>query len=539
MSDVIVIGAGPNGLVAANILADAGLDVLVCEAQDEPGGAVRSGELTLPGFVHDKFSAFYPLAAASPVMQRLDLEQHGLRWRRSPLALAHPTAEGPTAVLSTDPEETAASLEAFSPGDGQAWRDLYSLWERVGGHFMDAFATPFPPVRASMRMAAALGPSGTSHFLRMAAMPVRRFADETFNGNGGAHLLAGNALHADLTPDSVGGALFGWILCSLGQQLGFPVPEGGAGMLTAALVRRLQKHGGVIMCDARVETISIHAGRVRGVRLADGREIPARRGVLADVGAPQLYMDLVGREHLPARMVRDLRRFQYDNSTIKLDWALSQPIPWASPEARRAGTIHVADSIDLLTETTTQLEMRLIPERPFLVLGQYAPVDPTRSPDGKEVAWAYTHVPQRTKGDSGGALTGRWDAGDLDLFAQRMESEVERLAPGFGDCILARNVLGPRELEAMNANLVNGAVNGGTAKVHQQLVFRPVPGLGRPETPVAGLYLASASAHPGGGVHGVPGANAARAFLTRQRMKRGLAVAAAGTAAWLLRPRRD
>jgi phytoene dehydrogenase-like protein len=521
-SDVVVIGAGPNGLVAANMLAEAGLDVIVCEEQDAPGGAVRSGELGTPGYVHDWFSAFYPFAVASPAMRALDLESHGLRWRRMPLAVAHPTPDGPTVVLSQDLDETAASLDEFARGDGDAWRRLYELWLKIEEPFMQAFATPFPPLAGAARLAARLRVRRLLEFARIGLMPLRRFAQEHFRGAGGGLLLAGNALHADLTPDSAGGALFGLILCGVGQHHGFPFPEGGANGITDALVRRLRHHGGQVACDARVTRIVMRGGRASGVVLADGRELSARVAVVADVGAPQLYLELIGREHLRARLVRDLEtRFQYDSSTIKVDWALSEPIPWAAPQVRRAGTIHLADSVDFLSAATGSLERQRIPERPFLVLGQYALADPTRAPAGGDTAWAYTHVPQTTLGDDGGELTGTWDERALAEYTERIEREVERHAPGFKDLILGRHVYGPRELEAANRNLVGGAINGGTAKLHQQLVFRPVPGRGRPETPIKGLYLASASAHPGGGVHGAPGANAARALLRTRRVLPG------------------
>jgi len=519
VTDVVVIGAGPNGLVAANLLTDKGLSVTVCEEQDAPGGAVRSGELTLPGFEHDLFSAFYPFAVASPVMQSLELERWGLRWRRAPLAVAHPSADGPTAVLSTDVDETAASLDEFAPGDGDAWRRLMAFWARVEGPFMQAFTTPFPPVRGGLRLLAGLRLGGALEFARTGLTPLRRFGDETFNGAGGKLLLAGNALHADLTPEMPGSALFGWILCGIGQRHGFPVPEGGASRLTDALVRRLEAAGGQILCNARVEQIVVQSGAARAVRLADGRELPARRAVVADVGAPQLYTQLLERELVPRRVLHGLRRFQYDNSTIKLDWALSAPIPWESEQARRAGTVHLAESLDFLSETTGDLELQLIPQRPFLILGQYAIADPTRAPAGAETAWAYTHVPQRTRGDRRGELSGRWDEEELANYVTRIEDEIERRAPGFRSLIKGRNVFGPRELEARNRNLVGGAINGGTAQLHQQLVFRPVPGLGRPETPIRNLYLSSASAHPGGGVHGAPGGNAAQALLHKLRRR--------------------
>lgn len=518
MPDAVVVGAGPNGLVAANLLADAGLSVTVLEAQSEPGGAVRSAPVTLPGFEHDLFSAFYPFAVASPVMRDLDLEAHGLVWRRAPLAVAHPTPGGPAAVLSTDIDVTAASLDAFAAGDGEAWRRLYRLWQRIEGPFMDAFTTPFPPVGAAARLAVALGPRAGVRLARLAALPVRRLAQEWFNGAGGGLLLAGNALHADLTPETPGSGAFGWILCAIGQHHGFPIPEGGAGRLTDAMVRRLRAGGGDVTCGARVACVLVRRGRAAGVRLADGTDVEAPAGVIAGTGAPQLYRDLLERGHLPRRMLADLDRFEYDNSTVKVDWALREPVPWPDPAVREAGTVHVAESLDLLTETTVDLERQLIPARPFLVFGQYAKADPTRAPQGADTAWAYCHVPQHARGDAGGDLTGRWDEPELDRFVARMEDEIERLAPGFRDRILARHVAGPRELERADANLVGGAINGGTAKLHQQLIFRPVPGLGRSETPVRGLYLGSASAHPGGGVHGAPGANAARALLAHRRL---------------------
>jgi phytoene dehydrogenase-like protein len=520
MTDVVVIGAGPNGLVAANLLAEAGLDVVVCEEQATPGGAVRSGELTVPGFEHDIFSAFYPFAVASPVMQSLDLERWGVRWRRSPLVVAHPSAEGPTAVLSQDVEETAASLDEFAPGDGEVWKRLTRMWEVVEEPFMEAFTTPFPPVRASLRLATRLRVRGALELMRIGMVPLRRFGHEYFTGDGAALLLGGNALHADLTPETPGSALFGLVLCGIGQRHGFPVPEGGASRLTEALVRRLEAHGGELRLGERVQRVLVRSGRAAGIRLAGGEEIPARLAVLADVGAPQLYRELLRPEDVPPRVLGQLARFQYDNSTVKLDWALSEPVPWSSQAARQAGTVHVAESLDLLSESTGHLERQSIPERPFLVFGQYGVADETRAPEGADTAWAYTHVPQHTRYDARGELRGTWDGAELENYAERMEEEVERMAPGFRSKIVGRNVYGPHELEAANRNLVGGAINGGTAKFHQQLVFRPIPGSGRPETPIPGLLLASASAHPGGGVHGAPGAIAAKALLHKRRLRR-------------------
>ncbi|WP_405668415.1 NAD(P)/FAD-dependent oxidoreductase [Streptomyces sp. NBC_01166] len=514
MPDAVVIGAGPNGLVAANLLAAAGWSVEVLEAQQEPGGAVRSDRGVHPDYVSDLFSAFYPLAAASPVLGGLELHEEGLRWSRAPRVLAHPLPDGRCAVLERGAEDTAAGLDTFAAGDGAAWLDLYGTWSRLGPDILRALFTPFPPVGSALRLAARLRASGGLRMARTMVLPVRRLGEEEFRGEGGRLLLAGNALHADLGPEAAGSGGYGWLMSMLGQTYGFPVPVGGAGALTAALVRRLERHGGVVRCGERVTEVVVRGGRAVGVRTAGGEAVPASRAVLADVSAPALYGELVDARHLPGRMLSDLRRFQWDFATFKVDWALNGPVPWTAGDASTAGTVHLADGVDGLTRFAAQIATGQVPDRPFLLFGQMTTADATRSPAGTESAWAYTHVPHRIKGDAGeDDLTGRWDRREQEAMADRMENEVERWAPGFRSRITSRRLLAPPTLESMDANLHGGAINGGTAAAHQQLVFRPTAGTGRPETPVKGLYLASASAHPGGGVHGAPGANAARAAL--------------------------
>ncbi|MEE4540506.1 NAD(P)/FAD-dependent oxidoreductase [Streptomyces sp. V4-01] len=514
MPDAVVIGAGPNGLVAANVLADAGWSVEVLEAQDQPGGAVRSDRGVDPAFVTDLFSSFYPMAAASPVLAALALEEEGLRWSHAPKVLAHPLPDGRCAVLSRDLHETGGSLDSFAAGDGAAWREWSQLWERVGADLLGCLFTPFPPVRSGLAAAGRLRLAGGLRFARMMALPVRRMGEEQFAGEGARLLLAGNALHADLGPESAGSGLFGWLMSMLGQSLGFPVPVGGAGMLSAALVRRLRRRGGAVRCGEDVRGVVVRSGRAVAVRTAGGEEIPARRAVLAAVPAPLLYQRLLRPQDVPAGVLRQIRRFQWDMSTFKVDWALDGPVPWTAQGARQAGTLHLADDVDDLTRFAAQLAMRQVPDRPFALFGQMTTADPTRSPAGTESAWAYTHVPQDIKADAGeDGLTGAWDESEQEAMADRVEARVERCAPGFRALIRGRRILAPPTLEALDAGLRGGAINAGTTAIHQQLVFRPVPGTGRPETPVRGLFLASASAHPGGAVHGAPGANAARAAL--------------------------
>lgn len=500
-ADAVVVGAGPNGLVAAIALADAGWDVLLVEAADEVGGAVRTAEVTAPGFRTDLFSAFYPLAAASPVVRDLDLGSHGLEWCRAPAVLAHALDDGRAAVLETDPSATAAALDAAAPGDGAAWLDLVDGWQRVRDEVLSALFRPFPPLAALVRLLRRAGVRGSLDLARLAVLPVRRLGAETFRGDGAPLLLTGNAMHSDVPPDAAGSGVLGWLLTMLGQDVGFPVPRGGAGSLADALARRFVAAGGEILPGTRVSAVAVAGGRAVGVLTADGRRLRARRAVLAAVDAPGLYRDLLGPRHVPARLLDDLDAFGWDHPTLKVNWALERPVPWRADAARRAGTVHVGVDLDGFVDAAADLSTGRLPRHPFLLVGQMTTADPSRSPAGTESAWAYTHLPH---GASSAAVSAHVDT---------VQAALERAAPGFGAAVVARHVQRPADLEAADANLVGGAVNGGTAALHQQLVFRPTPGLGRPETPVAGLYLASASAHPGGGVHGACGWNAARAAL--------------------------
>ena len=517
--DAVVVGAGPNGLVAANHLAERGWSVLVLEAQPTPGGAVASANDVHPAFVHDTFSAFYPLAAASATIAGFDLQDHGLRWRHAPAVLGHPTPDGEWALLHRDRHVTATLMEATHPGDGEAWLGLCDLWDQVGDHLVGALLTPFPPVRPALGLLTRLRRVGGLGFVKTLLTPAAELGRSRFGGSAPRLLLAGNAGHADIPLDASGSGLMALVMTMLGQTVGFPVPEGGAGRLAEALARRFTALGGEIRCDAEVTAIEVVDGRAVAVRTHDGDRVAARRAVVADVAAPHLYGRLVHDDQLPDRVVRGMRSFVMDPSTVKVDWALDGPVPWLAEPAHAPGTVHVADSVGQMTEALSQVASGAIPAAPFLLAGQMTTTDPSRSPAGTESMWAYTHVPQETARDAGpDELTGSWDHDECERFADRMQARIERLAPGFGSRISARRVLGPHELEARDANLIGGAVGGGSSQLHQELVLRPVPGLGRAETGVKGLYLASASAHPGGGVHGAAGMNAARAALLHARL---------------------
>ncbi|WP_369077190.1 phytoene desaturase family protein [Symbioplanes lichenis] len=504
-ADAIVIGAGHNGLVAANLLADAGWRVQVLEATPQPGGAVRSGYVTAPGYLSDLFSSFYPLGYASPVLKGLGLDEFGLHWRHAPDVLTHLLPDGRAATINRDLETTMASMEQFAPGDGERWKNAFTDWCEVSDSILDAVLTPFPPVRTGVGLVRKLGTGGSLRLARRLLLSVRELGSELFDGEGPQLALAGCALHTDLSPEEAGGGVYGWLLAMLGQQYGWPVPEGGAFKITDALVARLESRGGRIEYDTPVTKILVAAGRAMGVRSADGRNWRADRAVLADVPAPALYLDLVGERWLPPRLTEDLAHFRWDGATVKVDWALSGKIPWKTPAAATAGTVHLGADMNGLTRYSAELATDQVPEHPFLLLGQMTTSDPARSPAGTESVWSYTHLPHRQG----------WQADDIAAHVDRMEQVLEEHAPGFKQLVVGRNVYSPADMQKENPSLVGGALGGGTAAAFQQLFLRPIPSLGRADTPIDRLYMASSSAHPGGGVHGAPGANAARAALAR------------------------
>jgi phytoene dehydrogenase-like protein len=502
-ADAVVVGGGHHGLVAAALLADAGWDVALLEATDHVGGAVRSAALH-PGFTADLYSAFYPLYGASPVLQALDLEAHGLAWSHAPSVLAHPPRPdgARAAVLYRNREATAARLAQAHSRDGEAWIALCRQWDAVREPLLRTLFTTFPPVRGPVALLRTIGTADALRLARFLLLPARRMGEELFDGEEARLLLAGNAAHADAPGDAPVSGAYGWLLAMLGQHHGFPVPVGGAGELAAALAHRAEAAGATLHTDQRVERIDVRGRRAVAVHTAAGLTVRVRRAVIADVNAPTLYRTLLPAAAVPGRLRDDLDRFAWDTPVVKVNWALDRPIPWRTPEVAGAGTVHLgADDLGLV-RWSADIESRTLPASPYMLFGQMTTADPSRSPAGTESAWAYTHLPRGIDDDS-----------SADEIARRMDATVEAFAPGFGGSVVHRHVQRPRDLESAEPNLVSGAVNGGTAQLFQQLVFRPVPGLGRPETVVGNLYLGGSSAHPGGGVHGICGGLAARAAL--------------------------
>jgi phytoene dehydrogenase-like protein len=496
MLDAIVVGAGPNGLSAAIELARHGWKVLVLEAGGRPGGALYSVESTLPGFLHDVGAAFFPFADESPPFRSFNLAEVGLQWRNAPRESCHPAPDGSCVSIARDIELSAASFGA----DGRSWARLAHWKQRMGERLAEALLAPLPGIGPAWR----LGPLSLAR-LGMAGMSsAAGFARRHFQTDAARRVIPGLALHVDLGPRDFSGAALGLVLALLAAGSGFRVPVGGARALANALVRRLEEAGGRLQVGSHVDEILVRGRKAVAVRTSTGEELPVRHAVLADVGPHVLYFKMLPRRAVPSWVRQSIRRFRYGWGTFKMDWALAGPVPWSAPEARESAVVHAGDSVDDLLAFTQEVRAGKLPTNPYLVIGQQSLVDPSRAPAGGQTLWAYSHVPSR--------MEGGW-ATHREGFADRIERRIEGLAPGFGTLIRARKIAAPDDLEAMDENLVGGDLGGGSACFSQQLFFRPVFPYFRYRTPVRGVYLASASTHPGAGVHGACGFNAAHAAL--------------------------
>jgi phytoene dehydrogenase-like protein len=466
--DAVVIGSGPNGLVAAIMIARTGRRVLVVEAQPSAGGGTRSAALTEPGFIHDVCSAIHPLGIASPALRAMPLERHGLRWVQPAAALAHPLDDH-TVLLERSVDATSARLGS----DGKAWTSLFAPVVDGGFGLIDGVLSPLSLPRHPIAMAR-FGLTA----LRSASA-VRR---SSFVGDEAAGLFAGIAAHSMLPLDHRVTAGVGLFLGALGHLVGWPLAASGSGAIGDALVAELQSHGGELECGRPVNSLA---------------DLPSSTVVLADV-APRNLATIAG-DRLPRRVRKRYLRFRYGPAAFKLDYALSAPVPWRDPATATAATVHVGGTFDEIAAAEETVSRGGHPERPFVLVAQPSLFDPTRAPAGRHTLWAYCHVPNGSTFD----------------MTDAVERQIERFAPGFRDTIVSRRRTMPADIEADNPNYIGGDITGGVTDL-RQMFTRPTVSLRPWVTGAPGLYLCSSSTPPGAGVHGMCGWHAAKLALARE-----------------------
>jgi phytoene dehydrogenase-like protein len=462
-----VIGSGPNGLSAAIVMAHAGFSTEVYESQPTPGGACRTMPLTLPGFLHDFGSAVHPLAAGSPFFRQLPLAEHGLNWIHHDAPLAHPLDDGTAVMLERNLDATAKELGT----DSAAWKTLMgplaSHWDAMADEILKPLLhVPRHPVQLA-------------RFGVMAALPARLLASTTLRTERARALFAGLAAHSFLSLDAPFSSAIALVLGAAAHAVGWPIPQGGAGSLSAALVSVLQDQGGQVHLNRPITYVS---------------DLEEDAILLCNISPAQLAA--LASDRLPRGFVQQLRRFKPGPGSFKIDYALSDPIPWAAKECLRAGTVHLGGTLAEITRSERAMLRGNLPDQPYVLVAQPTLADPTRAPQGKHVAWAYCHVPNGFSGDA----------------TAQVEAQLERFAPGFRDCILARSISGPSRLQSLDANLLGGDISGGAMDL-AQLLLRPTRRTYR--TPDPHLFLCSSSTPPGAGVHGMCGYHAASAALHR------------------------
>jgi phytoene dehydrogenase-like protein len=462
-----VIGAGPNGLAAAIVLAQAGFHVDVLEAQAQLGGAARTMELTLPGFKHDFGSAVYPLGAGSPFLSSLPLSEHGLEWIHSPAALAHPLDDGTAVMLEHSLNQTSASLGI----DGKAWDQLMRPFVTHWNEFAPQILGPVFFLPRNPLLMARFGMLA----LQSAQSLARRFRDQRTRA-----LFAGLAAHSFLSLDEPLSSAFGILMAVPAHVVGWPIPRGGAQSITEALCGVLATFSSKVSVSSPVQNLAA----------LENYEL-----TLCDLTPRQLLK--VGEQRLSGSYKRQLASYQYGAAVFKVDYALNAPIPWKASDCARAATVHLGGSFEQIAESEKSVRSGgQHPDRPFVLLAQPSLFDSSRAPAGKHTAWAYCHVPNGSKVD----------------MLQKLEDQIERFAPGFRDCILARRIFSPADLESMDANLVGGDIGGGVMDL-RHFLFRPTRQLYA--TSARDVYICSSSTPPGGGVHGMCGYHAAKMALTR------------------------
>ncbi len=467
--DAVIVGSGPNGLAAGILLAQNNLSVLIVEAADEIGGGVRSAELTLPGFTHDICAAILPLTIASPFLKTLPLEKFGLEFVQPNASVAHPLDDGTAVLLTKSVTETAANLGA----DAGSYEKLVTILARNFDVLAQDVLAP---------LGIPLNPFFMGAFGLKGLASAQSLINQYFSENRARAMFAGNAAHSMLPLEDIPTAAFGLVLLLTAHAVGWGFPRGGAKNVSRALAEYFVSLGGEIETNRRVENVD---------------ELPTSKAVLFDL-TPRQIIKIAGHR-LPESYKKRLENYKYGSGVFKMDFALSDPIPWKAKECFEAATVHVGGTFEEIALSEREHNEGKISEKPFVLVAQHTLFDASRAPENKHTAWAYCHVPH----------------GSNVNMTEAIENQIERFAPGFRDCILAKSVKTPADLERHNANNIGGDINGG-AGILSQLFTRPIVKLNPYSMPTKGFYICSSSTPPGGGVHGMCGYYAAKSVLEKE-----------------------
>ena len=521
-----MVGGGHNGLAAAILLARAGWSVTVLERNDEPGGAVRTAEVTLPGFRHDLYAANLNLFAGSPFFAELgdDLVACGLRLVGAARPFASVFPDGRLVGVSTDAEETLASVRAVSASDAGSWVALSDWFGRIAPQLFPVLGAPLPSAEAARilwRGTRSLGRGWPFELARLVLQSSREFTEEHFESREVQALCASWGMHLDFPPDVPGGALFAFLETFASASNGMALGEGGARTMIDAMTALLERHGGNVVTGAVVERIEVRDGRATAAIVHGGERYEAGRALVANLTPRALYGSLVGWDDLPSSFRRRIAGFRYGPGTLMVHLALDELPRWAAgDEARTFSYVHVGPYLEDMSLAYAQAMAGLLPARPTLVVGQPTAVDASRAPEGKHVLWVQVRVlPASIHGDAAGAIAATdWDEAK-EPYADRVLDILESYAPGLRGLVLGRHVLSPLDLERANPNLVGGDQLGGSHHPMQNFFLRPLPGWSRYRTPIEALYVCGAGTWPGAGVGAGSGYLLAK-DLTRPRRAR-------------------